>query len=194
MSLVIWLCIPSPGKPCWVLEYSALLYNFVQVMLLLIKLYLYRGLTLCLMVGPWSGTRPRPTRNPPSDAMPGQAWHPYWRRVLYRTLLSLFTLKLISFCNNFPMRKILYFELSCNITACDVKCDGPCISGLAFVRSTLLWSCFRWFIGTLPDRPKGYTVWSTPEPAKMVSRTWAGVIQVGSATAGIRANKCTLEM
>jgi hypothetical protein len=26
------------------------------------------------------------------------------------------------------------------------------------------------------------------------SRTWAGVIQIGSATAGIRANKCTLEI
>jgi hypothetical protein len=78
-------------------------------MFLLIKPCLYRGLTFCLMVGLWSGTRPRPTRNPPSDVMRGQTWHPYWRRVLYRTLVSLFTLELISFCNNSPVGKILYF-------------------------------------------------------------------------------------
>jgi hypothetical protein len=29
------------------------------------------------------------------------------------------------------------FKHSCNITACDVKCDGICISGLTFVRGTL---------------------------------------------------------
>jgi hypothetical protein len=32
------------------------------------------------------------------------------------------------------------------------------------------------------------------EPLREDLRTWAGVIQVGSATAGIRANKCTLEI
>jgi hypothetical protein len=46
---------------------------------------------------------------------------------------------------------------------------------------------YRWFIGTLPDRPRDYTVWSTLEPLGLDSRTWAGIIQVGSATAGIRA-------
>jgi hypothetical protein len=50
-----------------------------------------------------------------------------------------------------------------------------------------VWSCIRWFIGTLPDRPRDYTVRSTLEPSRVDSRTWAGVIQVGSATAGIRA-------
>jgi hypothetical protein len=29
------------------------------------------GLILCLMVGPWNGTRPQPTLNIPSDVMPG---------------------------------------------------------------------------------------------------------------------------
>jgi uncharacterized UPF0146 family protein len=29
------------------------------------------------------------------------------------------------------------FKHSCNISACDVKCDGICISGLTFVRGTL---------------------------------------------------------
>jgi hypothetical protein len=28
----------------------------------------------------------------------------------------------------------------------------------------LVWSCIRWFIGTLPDRPRVYTIWSTLEP------------------------------
>jgi hypothetical protein len=28
-------------------------------------------------------------------------------------------------------------EHSCNISACDVKCNGICISGLAFMRGTL---------------------------------------------------------
>jgi hypothetical protein len=32
------------------------------------------------------------------------------------------------------------------------------------------------------------------EPLREDLRTWAGVTQVGSATAGIRANKCTLEI
>jgi hypothetical protein len=46
----------------------------------------------------------------------------------------------------------------------------------------LVWSCNWWFIRMLPDRPKDYTVWSMLEPARADSRTWAGVIQVGSAT------------
>jgi hypothetical protein len=58
----------------------------------------------------------------------------------------------------------------------------------------LVWSCIRWFIGTLPDRPRYYTVWSMLKPLKEDLRTWAGIIQVGSATAVIRANKCTLEI
>jgi hypothetical protein len=52
---------------------------------------------------------------------------------------------------------------------------------------TLFDPVYRWFIGTLPDRPRDYTVWSTLKPSGVDSRTWAGIIQVGSATAGIRA-------
>jgi hypothetical protein len=74
------------------------------------------------------------------------------------------------------------FGNSCNMIPCYVKYDGDCISGLTFVWGNLIWSCVRWFIGTLPDRPRGYTVWSTLEPLGMDSRTWAGIIQVGSAT------------
>jgi hypothetical protein len=47
---------------------------------------------------------------------------------------------------------------------------------------TLFDPVYRWFIGTLPDRPRDYTVWSTLEPSGVDSRTWAGIIQVGSAT------------
>jgi hypothetical protein len=48
---------------------------------------------------------------------------------------------------------------------------------------TLFDPVYRWFIGTLPDRPRDFTVWSTLEPSGVDSRTWAGIIQVGSATA-----------
>jgi hypothetical protein len=47
---------------------------------------------------------------------------------------------------------------------------------------TLFDPAYRWFIGTLPDRPRDYTVWSMLEPSGMDSCTWAGIIQVGSAT------------
>jgi hypothetical protein len=50
---------------------------------------------------------------------------------------------------------------------------------------TLFDPVYWWFIGTLPDRPRDYTVWSTLEPLGVDSRTWAGIIQVGSATAWI---------
>jgi hypothetical protein len=50
---------------------------------------------------------------------------------------------------------------------------------------TLFDSVYRWFIGTLPDRPRDYTVWSTLEPSGVDSRTWIGIIQVSSATAAI---------
>jgi hypothetical protein len=52
----------------------------------------------------------------------------------------------------------------------------------------LVWSCIWWFIGTLPDRPRGYTVWSTLEPLRVDLRTWASVIQVGSAILTLRIN------
>jgi hypothetical protein len=41
--------------------------TFVQVIPLRTLLYLYPGLMLFLMVGPWSGIRPQPTLVPPSD-------------------------------------------------------------------------------------------------------------------------------
>jgi hypothetical protein len=47
---------------------------------------------------------------------------------------------------------------------------------------TLFDPVYRWFIGTLLDRPRDYTVWSTLEPSGVDSRSWAGIIQVGSAT------------
>jgi hypothetical protein len=53
----------------------------------------------------------------------------------------------------------------------------------------LVWSCIRWFIGTLPDRPRDYTVWSMMESSIVDSRTWAGVIQVDSATKGLLRRK-----
>jgi hypothetical protein len=43
------------------------------------------------------------------------------------------------FCNDFhQLGTDVTFKHSCNITACDVKYDGICISRLAFVRGTLL--------------------------------------------------------
>jgi hypothetical protein len=47
---------------------------------------------------------------------------------------------------------------------------------------TLFDPVYRWFIGTLSDRPRDYTVWSTLEPSRVDSHTWAGIIQVGSVT------------
>jgi hypothetical protein len=71
---------------------------------------------------------------------------------------------------------------------------GICISGLAFMRGTLFWSWVRWFYRDFTRQAKGYTVWSTLEPLREDLHTWASVIQVGSATASIRVNKCTLEI
>jgi hypothetical protein len=52
--------------------------------------------------------------------------------------LRCFDLKLKPFCNNIPsLGTIVAFIHSCNIPACDVQCNGICISGLAFVRGTL---------------------------------------------------------
>jgi hypothetical protein len=74
---------------------------------------------------------------------------------------------------------------------CSAKWRSPLMPMLGFAplylwtslhASYLVWSCIRWFIWTLPDRPRDYTIWSTLEPSWVDSRTWAGVIQVGSAT------------
>jgi hypothetical protein len=45
---------------------------------------------------------------------------------------------------------MLLLKLSCNISACDVKCDGNCISGLAFVRGTLFDPAFSGLSGRYP--------------------------------------------
>jgi hypothetical protein len=45
--------------------------TFIQVISLRTLLCLCHGLTLYPMVGPWSGIRPWPTLNLPSDVMPG---------------------------------------------------------------------------------------------------------------------------
>jgi hypothetical protein len=61
------------------------------------------------------------------------------------------TRKLELFCNNFSkLGTYVTFEHSCNIPACDVKCDGNCISGLAFVRGTLFDPAFGGLSGCYP--------------------------------------------
>jgi hypothetical protein len=136
------------------------------------------------MVGPWNGIHPRPTLVISSDVVPGLAWHPSWRRIVnHRVCFPLpktITLTVVMFSLDLKLR--ITFGNSCNMIPCYVKYDGDCMSGLTFVWGNLIWSYVRLFIGTLPDRPRGYTVWSTLEPSGMDSRTWAGIIQVGSAT------------
>jgi hypothetical protein len=47
-------------------------------------------------------------------------------------------LKFESVCNkSYQFGTDITFDNLCNINACDVKDDGDCISGLAFVRGTL---------------------------------------------------------
>jgi hypothetical protein len=59
------------------------------------------------------------------------------------------TLKL--FCNNVPsLGTNVAFIYLCNIPACDVKCNGICISGLAFVRGTLFDPAFGGLSGCYP--------------------------------------------
>jgi hypothetical protein len=60
-------------------------------------------------------------------------------------------LKLKLICNNFfQFGTYATFENSCNINACDVKYDGDCISGLAFVRGTLFDPAFGGLSGHYP--------------------------------------------
>jgi hypothetical protein len=65
--------------------------------------------------------------------------------------LRCFDLKLKLFCNNLPSLgtndAFIYY---CNIPACDVKCKGICISGLAFVRGTLFDPAFGGLSGRYP--------------------------------------------
>jgi hypothetical protein len=60
------------------------------------------------------------------------------------------TLKLV--CNNFyQLGTYATFGNSCNINACDVKYDGNCISGLAFMRGTLFDPAFGGLSGGYPQ-------------------------------------------
>jgi hypothetical protein len=71
---------------------------------------------------------------------------------------------------------------------------GICISGLAFVRGTLFDPAFSGLSWRYPIG-QGVTPFKVRlEPLIEDLRTWASVIQVRSATAGIRANKCTPEI
>jgi hypothetical protein len=59
------------------------------------------------------------------------------------------TLKLVG--NNFyQFGTYAAFGNSCNINACDVKYDGNCISGLAFMRGTLFDPAFSGLSGRYP--------------------------------------------
>jgi hypothetical protein len=71
---------------------------------------------------------------------------------------------------------------------------GICISGLAFMQGTLFDPAFGGLSGCYPacQGVTPFEVWL--EPLREDLRTWAGIIQVGSATAGIKSNKCTLEI
>jgi hypothetical protein len=57
----------------------------------------------------------------------------------------------MSVCNNFPgWEDYDTFKHSYIVTACDVKYDGLCISGLAFVRGTLFDPAFGGLSGRYP--------------------------------------------
>jgi hypothetical protein len=70
-------------------------------------------------------------------------------------------------CNNFhQLETDVTFKDSCIISACDVKYDGNCISGLAFVRGTLfdpaiggLSGCYPIDQGIIPFEVR----WSPPK-------------------------------
>jgi hypothetical protein len=107
------------------------------------------GPMLFLMVGPWSGTHPQPTLIMPSDVMPGLSMMSVLLSYFKFRCRELETLKLV--CNNFyQFGTYATFGNSCNINACDIKYDGDCISGLAFVRGTLFDPAFGGLSGRYP--------------------------------------------
>jgi hypothetical protein len=148
--------------------------TFVQVILLTTQLCLYRGPTLCLMVGPWNGTHPRPTQTPPSDVLFGLAWCLHGRCVQFPCFkLRCMTWNLWLFCNNFPSWEIyVTFKHSCNISACDVKCDGICISGLAFMQGTLFDPAFGGLSGRYPTDQR-----IIPFEARWSPQKWTRVLE-----------------
>jgi hypothetical protein len=105
------------------------------------------------MVGPWSGTRPWPTLIITSDIMPWLSMMSIVAMciiiVLWIPLLWTWTFKLV--CNNFyQSRTFATSANSCNISICDVKYVGDCISGLAFARGTLFDPAFGGLSGRYP--------------------------------------------
>jgi hypothetical protein len=72
----------------------------------------------------------------------------YSDRILNSAAVNL-KLKLV--CNNFyQFGTYATFVNSCNINACDIKYDGDCISGLAFVRGTVFDPAFSGLSGRYP--------------------------------------------
>jgi hypothetical protein len=72
----------------------------------------------------------------------------YSYRILNSAAVNL-NLKLV--CNNsYQFGTYVTFGNSCNINTCDVKYDGDCISGLAFVRGTLFDPDFGGLSGCYP--------------------------------------------
>jgi hypothetical protein len=72
----------------------------------------------------------------------------YSYRILNSTAVNLKP-KLV--CNNFyQFGTYATFGYSCNINTCDVKYDGNCISGLAFVRGILFDPAFGGLSGHYP--------------------------------------------
>jgi hypothetical protein len=134
ISPVTWLCIPWAGKPCWVLEYSALPCDF------------------CWGNSPDDSALPIPWPYPLPDGWSVE-WDPSlanadpseWcharasmTSALTTCTMPYFKLRCMTwnsclFCNNFPgWESYVTFKHSFNISACDIKCDGIRISGLAF--------------------------------------------------------------
>jgi hypothetical protein len=103
----------------------------------------------------------------------------------HRVCFPLLKTTALTVCNLFSRFEISYFiwklleynSLWCKNVMVTVSLDSPSCE------VTLFDPVYRWFIGMLPDRPRDYTVWSTLEPSGVDSRTWASIIQVGSATA-----------
>jgi hypothetical protein len=65
------------------------------------------------------------------------------------------------------------FKLSCNILACDVKCDGACVSRIVFVRGTLFNPTFGGLSGRYPtgQRIIPFEVcWSPQEWTRVLER------------------------
>jgi hypothetical protein len=90
-----------------------------------LKILLFRclGPMLYLMVGPWSGNRPRPTPILTSNVMLGLSM-----------MLILATCIVI-------VLWICYSANFYNVSVCNIKCVGDWISGLTFVWGNLIWSC-----------------------------------------------------